>query len=60
MIAGIFHTALVAWTLTGAVQLPFYWLFASIEIFCTIFIAWYAWTWRNPESQPVTQLARAN
>ena len=58
MIAGIFHTALVAWTLTGAVQPPYYVMFASIEIACTLFIAWYAWKWRNPEGQPVYQSAR--
>jgi hypothetical protein len=60
MIAGIFHTALVAWTLTGAAQPLFYVMFASIEIVCTLFIAWYAWQWRNPEGQPVTQPAQAN
>lgn len=60
MIAGIFHTALVAWTLTGAAQPPFYVMFASIEIVCTLYIAWYAWQWYNPEGQPVTQPARAN
>ena len=60
MIAGIFHTALVAWSLTGAAQPPFYVMFASIEIACTLFIAWYAWKWRSPESQPVFQPARAN
>lgn len=60
MIAGIFHTALVAWSLTGAAQPPFYWMFASIEMACTLFIAWYAWKWRNPESQPGYQSAQAN
>ena len=60
MIAGIFHTALVAWSLTGETQPPFYVMFASIEIACTLFIAWYAWKWRSPESQPVFQPARAN
>lgn len=60
MIAGLFYTALVAWTLTGAAQPPFYVMFASIEILCTLFIAWYAWQWRNPESQPATQPARVN
>lgn len=60
MIAGLFHTALVAWTLTGAAQPLFYVMFASIEILCTLFIAWYAWQWRNPESQPATQPARVN
>jgi hypothetical protein len=60
MIAGLFHTALVAWTLTGGAQPPFYMMFASIEIVCTLFIAWYAWQWRNPEGQPVTQPAQVN
>jgi hypothetical protein len=58
--AGIFHTALVAWSLTGAVQPPFYIMFASIEIACTLFITGYAWKWRSPEAQPVYQPARAN
>ena len=60
MISGIFHTALVAWSLTGATQPLFYMFFASIEIVCTLFITWYAWKWRNPEGQPVYQPARAN
>ena len=60
ILAGIFHTALVAWSLTGETQPPFYVMFASIEIACTLFIAWYAWKWRSPESQPVFQPARAN
>jgi hypothetical protein len=59
MIAGIFHTALVAWTLVDATQPLFYVMFATIEIVCTLFIAWYAWQWRNPEDQPVYQTARA-
>jgi hypothetical protein len=60
MIAGIFHTALVAWTLIGAAQPPFYLMFASIEIACTLFIAWYALKWRNPEGQSMYQSAQAN
>jgi hypothetical protein len=60
IIAGIFHTALVAWSLTGETPLPFSVFFSSIEIVCTLFITWYAWKWRNPESQPVYQSARAN
>jgi hypothetical protein len=60
IIAGIFHTALVAWSLTGARQPLFYIFFASTEIVCTLFIAWYAWKWRNPEGQPTYQSARAN
>ena len=60
IIAGIFHTAFVAWSLTGASQPLFYVFFASIEIVCTLFITWYAWKWRNLEGQPVYQSARAN
>ena len=60
IIAGIFHTALVAWSLTGAAQPLFYVFFASIEIVCTLFITWYAWKWRHPKGQPVYQPAQAN
>lgn len=49
IIAGIFHTALVAWSLSGGTPQLFYVFFASIEIVCTMFIVWYAWKWRNPE-----------
>jgi drug/metabolite transporter (DMT)-like permease len=47
IIAGIIHTALVSWTLFGEKPLPFYIMFASIEIACTLFIIWYAWRWRK-------------
>jgi hypothetical protein len=60
IIAGIFHTALVAWSLTGTTPALFNVFFASIEIVCTLFITWYALKWRNPEGQPVYQSARAN
>ena len=60
IITGIFHTAFVAWSLTGATPALSYVFFASIEIVCTLFITWYAWTWRSPEGQPVYQPARAN
>ena len=60
IIAGLFHTAFVAWSMTGATQPLFYVFFASTEIVCTLFIAWYAWKWRSPESQPVNQSAQAN
>ncbi len=60
VIAGIFHTALVAWSLTGAAQPLFYVFFASIEMICTLLIAGYAWLWRNPVSQPLPQTARIN
>jgi len=60
IIAGLFYTALVAWSSTGSAQPLFYVMFASIEIACTLFITWFAWNWRSPESQPVSQPARAN
>jgi hypothetical protein len=60
MIAGLFQTALVAWSLTGETPLPFSLLFSSIEMICTLFIIWYAWKWRSPESQPSSQPALAN
>ena len=60
MLAGIFHTAFVAWSLIGDTPAPFYVMFASIEIVCTLFITWYAWKWRDLEGQPVYQPARAN
>ena len=50
IIVGVIQTAAVAFSLTG----PFYWnlfyaFFATIEIACTMFIIWYAWTGRQPE-----------
>ncbi len=46
---GAFHTAFVAWSLIGDVPTIFYAFFAAVEIACTLFIVWYAWTWRRPE-----------
>jgi hypothetical protein len=47
--AGLLHTAAVSWSLSeGAIDL-FYAFFATIEIACTLFIVWYAWTWRRPQ-----------
>jgi hypothetical protein len=60
IIAGIFHTALVGWSLTGETPELFYMFFASVEMVCTLFITWYAWKWRNAEGQPVYQSARAS
>ncbi len=60
IIFGLFHTAFVAWSMIGETPAPFYVFFAGIEMVCTLFIAWYAWKWRNPESQPVYQSTREN
>lgn len=46
--AGVFHTGFVSWSLLTGTQLPFYMFFAAVEIACTLFIVWYAWTWTNP------------
>jgi hypothetical protein len=49
IVAGLFQTAFVSWSLIGETPNLFYAFFATIEIACTLFIAWYAWKWRNPE-----------
>ena len=51
ILMGAFHTLFVFWSLIGDTPSIFYGFFAAIEIVCTLFITWYAWTWRNPESQ---------
>lgn len=50
IIVGVLQTVEVAWSLTGPVYGNlFYLFFSAIEIACTLFIIWYAWTWRRPE-----------
>jgi hypothetical protein len=44
----------------GTAPSPVYLFYSAIEITCTLVIIWMAWMWRNPESQPESQLARAN
>ena len=51
IIVGIIQTASVAWSMSGETN-AFMMFFATIEIACTLFIVWYAWTWRNPEREP--------
>lgn len=48
IIAGTFHTAFVAWSLAGEAPTLFYAFFSAVEIGCTLFVVWYAWTWRSP------------
>lgn len=50
IIMGIVGTAFAALTLIGK-PLAFYIFLSAIEIACTLFIIWYAWTWTNPEHQ---------
>ncbi len=47
VVAGAFHTVFVAWSLAGESPTLFYAFFATIEIACTSFVVWYAWTWRS-------------
>jgi hypothetical protein len=50
IIIGGIQTVEVGWSLTGPVYWNlFYFFFSAIEIACTLFIIWYAWTWRRPE-----------
>jgi len=49
IIFGIVHTALVGWSLSGEPPAPYYIMFASIEIACTLFIIGYAWRWKKQE-----------
>ena len=52
IIAGVESTAFVAVTLVGRPP-AFYIFFSTIEIACTAFIVWFAWTWRRPGGQPL-------
>jgi hypothetical protein len=51
VIVGVIQTASVSWSLLGETN-AFYWFFATIEIACTLFVVWYAWTWPHPGRQP--------
>jgi hypothetical protein len=55
---GALHTAAVAWSLSGGDMNVFYAFFATIEIACTMFIIWYAWTWPKPEALRITHAER--
>jgi hypothetical protein len=52
IIAGTIMTVVQSLSLFGGTPPTIYYMFFSaIEISCTLFIVWYAWTWRNPEGQ---------
>ncbi len=51
IITGTVFTAFAALTLFGGKPPAFYVFLSTIEIACTLFIVWYAWTWPNPEGQ---------
>jgi Family of unknown function (DUF6326) len=51
ILVAVLQTAAVAMSLPGQLyQNLFYFFFATIEIACTLFIIWYAWTWPHPEA----------
>jgi hypothetical protein len=55
IVAAVIQTVAVAFSLTGPVYWNlFYIFFSAIEIACTLFIIWYAWTWTRPEGGAVT------
>jgi len=55
IIVGVLQTASVAWSLSGDTPPNlFNVFFAMIEIACTLFIVWYAWTWPHPEGGVLT------
>ena len=50
IIAGVLHTAAVFSSMfVGSPPALHYIFFGTIEMVCTLFIVWYAWTWPNPE-----------
>ena len=53
IIAGVIHTLAVFGSMfVGSAPALHYVFFGTIEIACTLFIVWYAWTWPNPEVSP--------
>lgn len=53
IIAGAIMTVIQSLSLfAGTTPDLFYVFYSAIEISCTLFIVWYAWTWRNHEGQP--------
>ena len=49
IIAGVVNTVAVAVSTFVDTPAPYYAFFAIIEIACTVFIIWYAWTWRRQD-----------
>ena len=53
IIVGAIHTAAVLLSMVfGGVPPPYYLFLITIEVACTLFIIWYAWTWPKQEGQP--------
>ena len=51
IIAGVIHTVAVSSSMFVGTPTLYYIFFGTIEIVCTLFIVWYAWTWRKQEGQ---------
>ena len=51
IIAGTIMTVTLPMTLFVAVPTSYYIFFTAIEVASTALIVWYAWKWRNPESE---------
>jgi hypothetical protein len=57
VLVALLQTALVAWSLNGQLYANlFYEFFAAIEIACTLFIVWYAWTWSRPKGGALSRV----
>jgi hypothetical protein len=55
IIAAVIQTVAVAVSLPGQLYGNlFYAFFSAIEIACTLFIIWHAWTWPRPEAGALT------
>jgi Family of unknown function (DUF6326) len=56
IIVGLFQAAFAATNLVGE-TFPnlFSIFFVAIELMCTLFIVWYAWTWPRPEGAMLTR-----
>ena len=52
IIAGVLHALIISWLLFAGSPPVHYIFSATIVIACTLFIVWYAWTWRDPEANP--------
>ena len=50
IVAGLIHTALAAWSMTGSTPAPYTVIFLGPAIASTLFIIWYAWKWPKQES----------
>ncbi len=50
IIVGVIHTVAVLASMFVGTPALYYIFFGTIEIGCTLFIVWYAWTWHKQEA----------